>query len=134
MEFVYVKQCLLVVEKLEGVYYLGMLMQEVLQVVYVCFNLLILVVYMEIYGMALQEVVVVGLFVLAYVGGNVFNYVDVGCNGEFCLFYIEIVFWLNKWVMQFEIFKFYFEYVCVFVLNCQCFWADVVVQFEVIKI
>ncbi|KGE88830.1 MAG: glycosyltransferase family 4 protein [Phaeodactylibacter xiamenensis] len=134
MEPAYAKQCLSVVEKLEGVHYLGTLTQEALQAAYARSNLLISAAYIETYGMALQEAAAAGLPILAYAGGNVPNHVDAGRNGELCPSHTEIVSWLNKWATQPETFKPYLEHARALAPNRQRLWADAAAQFEAIKI
>jgi glycosyltransferase involved in cell wall biosynthesis len=133
MEPAYAKQCLSVVEKLEGVHYLGTLTPEALQAAYAHSNLLISAAYMDTYGMALQEAAAAGLPILAYAGGNVPNHVDAGRNGELCPSHTEIVSWLNKWATQPEAFKPYLEHARAFAPGRQRLWADAAAQFEAIK-
>lgn len=134
MEPAYAKQCLSVVETLEGIHYLSTLTQEALHAVYAQSNLLISAAYMETYGMALQEAAAAGLPILAYAGGNVPNHVEAGRNGELCPSHTEIVSWLNRWAAQPEAFRPYLEYAHALAPNRQRLWADAAAQFEAIKI
>jgi glycosyltransferase involved in cell wall biosynthesis len=133
MEPAYAKQCLSVVEKLQGVHYLGTLTPAALHAAYARSNLLISAAYMETYGMALQEAAAAGLPILAYAGGNVPNHVEAGRNGALCSSHAEIVSWLNRWATQPEAFKPYLENARALATGRQRRWADAAAQFEAIK-